>query len=213
MNAESIGVGIVEDNQDLRDILNDIVSNAAGFELSFAVSRAEDGIDEIGQGVLPDIVLMDIGLPGIDGIEGTRQISQLSPSTRVVMLTIYEEDTKVFDAICAGASGYLLKPTGAAELVEALHDVARGAAPINGFIAKKMLERFASQAPIPDYGLTQREKEILSRLVDGAPLKRIAADLSLSYHTVDNHVRNVYHKLHVRSRALAVAKALREGLV
>ena len=213
MNRQEISVGIVEDKQDLRDILKDIVSTSTGFALCFAVDRAEDGIDVITQGSIPDIVLMDIGLPGIDGIEGTRRIADLSPSTRVVMLTIHEDDAKVFDAICAGASGYLLKPTAAPALVDALNEVARGAAPINGFIAKKMLERFAREAPIPDYGLTAREQEILSRLVDGAPLKVIAADLNLSYHTVDNHVRNVYHKLHVRSRALAVAKALREGLV
>ena len=130
------------------------------------------------------------------------------------MLTVHEEDEKVFEAICAGASGYLLKPASPKQVVQAVRDVRNVAAPINGYIAGKVLGMFARlAAPGPDYGLTAREKEILGLMVEGLTMKEAADRLSLSYHTIDSHVRNVYGKLHVRSRGSAVAKALRERIV
>lgn len=168
-------------------------------------------------GLEPDVVLLDIGLPGLDGIEGARRLLSLRPRARVVMLTVHEEDAAVFEAICAGASGYLLKPLPAERLVAAVREVAAGAAPINGAIAKRILDRFVSLPRPPlggdAYGLSPREREILSALVRGLTLRECAAELAISTHTVDTHVRHIYDKLRVRSRGGAVAKAVRERIV
>jgi DNA-binding NarL/FixJ family response regulator len=160
---------------------------------------------------------MDIGLPGIDGIEGTRRIKALSPTTRIIMLTVHEESREIFEAICAGASGYLLKPSSANDISDAVHDALQGAAPINAFIAGKMLEMFARLAEprsaAEDYGLTAREREILQLLVEGLTVGQIAERLGISFHTVDSHTRNIYAKLHVHTRTSAVAKTLKEHLI
>ena len=160
---------------------------------------------------------MDLGLPGLSGIEGVRHLRVRSPGSKVVILTIHEDDQKVFDAICAGAVGYLLKPSPPERIVEAIREVERGASPINASIARKVLDAFArgGMAPsvTPDYGLTPRETEILELLVEGLTMKAIADRLGVSYHTIDNHLRNIYCKLHVSSRTRAVAKAVQERLV
>jgi len=182
-----------------------------------SVGNCEDMLAALDEGLVPDIVLMDIGLPGMSGIEGVRHLRSSAPTARVIILTIHDEDEKVFEALCAGASGYLLKPTSPQGIVEAIHQVQRGAAPINAYIARKVLTMFARLSPLPapatGYGLTRREKEILQLLVDGLTLRQIAAQLNVSFHTVDNHVRNIYDKLHVHSRSGAVAKALKERLL
>jgi DNA-binding NarL/FixJ family response regulator len=207
-------VWLVEDNDLYRDTIAGVLRDAPGVDCALAVSACEEALSAVEAGEVPDIVLMDIGLPQMDGIEGTRLLRQLSPSTRVIMLTVHDEEDKIFEAICAGASGYLLKPLPLDRLLAALSDVAAGAAPINGYIASKILERFATLAsPRGDYGLTDREREILTLLVDGLVMKQIASRLAISYHTVDTHVRNIYDKLHVHSRAEAVAKAVRERLL
>jgi len=132
-------------------------------------------------------------------------------------LTIHAEDEKVFEAICAGATGYLLKPSSSTEIIEAVREVERGAAPINPYIARKMLGLFARLSPPRpaegDYRLTPREKTILQLLVEGLTMEQIASRLTLSYHTIDNHLRNIYRKLHVHSRSRAVTKAIREELI
>lgn len=160
---------------------------------------------------------MSMSIPGKSGIEGIERIRSVSPASKVVVLTIHGEDDKVFSAICAGASGYLLKPSDPARIISALRDVQKGAAPINPYIARRVLGMFSrlapSREPVDDYGLTGREREILQLLVDGLKMKRIATELNLSYHTISNHLRNIYHKLHVHSRSSAVAKALQEDLL
>lgn len=217
MSTTPASVWIVEDNALYRRSLADIVESTPGLRCPVAVGSFEEALPAFDEGLIPDIMLMDIGLPGMSGIEGARQVRGLSPSTRVVMLTIHDDDDKVFEALCAGASGYLLKPSGPEQIVAALRDVQSGAAPMNGSIARKLLEMFtrlaASRAVAPDYGLTAREKEILQLLVDGLSMKQVAARLHLSYHTINTHQRNVYDKLHVHSRGSAVAKALRERLL
>lgn len=212
--SDGPAVWLVEDNDLYRDGVAEVLRQAGDVECGLAVSSCEEALAALLAGAAPDVVLMDVGLPGIDGIEGTRRIRELSPSTRVIMLTVHDEEDKVFQAICAGASGYLLKPLSREDLLAALGEVTRGGAPINAYIAGKVLERFAALAGAPgDYGLTPREREILALLVDGLAMKEAAARLGISYHTVDTHVRNVYEKLHVRSRAEAVAKAVRERLL
>ena len=217
MSEPPVNVWIVEDNALYRRTLADLVGQTAGLRCEVAAASFEEALSAFDEHLVPDIGLMDIGLPGLSGIEGTRQVRGLSPTSRVIMLTVHDEQEKVFEALCAGASGYLLKPSRAEQIVEAIRDVQKGAAPMNGYIARKVLDLFArlgvSAAPATDYGLTAREKEILQLLVDGLSMKQVAARLDLSYHTIDTHQRNIYDKLHVRSRGSAVAKALKERLL
>ncbi len=216
MTREPLGVWIVEDNRMLRRNLAELIEEQEAMTCPLAASSCEEFLLALDSGQVPDVVLMDLGLPGKSGVEGIVRMRSISPATKVIVLTIHEEDEQVFEAICAGASGYLLKPSPPEKILEAIHDVQRGAAPINAYIASKMLSMFSRLSPPPreeDYGLTAREREILRLLVDCLTMKQIAAELNLSYHTVGNHLRNIYHKLHVRSRASAMAKALREDLV
>lgn len=201
----------------LRESLAELVSQQPDMRCTLAVDSCEDLVAALDGDAVPDIVLMDIGLPGRSGIDGVLRLSSISPATKVVILTIHGEDDQVFEAICAGASGYLLKPSPPEKIIAAIREAMDGAAPINPYIARRMLALFSRLAPprTPDrdYGLTAREKEILQRLVDGLTMGQIAGELGLSYHTIDNHLRNIYRKLHVRSRSKAVAKALTEDLL
>ena len=209
-----LSVWLVEDNDLYRDTIASVIEEADGMTCPVAVAAGEAALDALDDGHVPDIVLMDIGLPGMNGIEAARRISARSPTTRIVMLTVHEEDDAVFEAISAGASGYLLKPSSAARIVEAVEGVRRGAAPINMYIARKLLDTFTRlSVPKADYGLTDREHEILQHLVEGLTMQQIADHLCVSYHTVNTHVRNIYDKLHVHTRSGAVAKALKERLV
>lgn len=217
VSPEPASVWIVEDNRMLRRNLAELVDEQKDLTCALAVESCEEFLAALDQDRVPDVVLMDLGLPGRSGIEGIARIQSVSPATHVVVLTIHEEDEKVFEAICAGASGYLLKPSTPERVLDAIRRVRHGAAPINGYIARKMLSMFSRLSPpqpAPEsYGLTPREREILQQLVDGLTMQQIADALHISYHTVGNHLRNVYHKLHVRSRSSAVAKAVREKLV
>ena len=210
-------VWLVEDNAAYRRDLAELLRQSPGLDCPLAVASCEKALAAVEEGQIPDILLMDIGLPGIDGIEGARRLRALAPSARVIILTVHEEDEQIFAAICAGASGYLLKPLPADQIVAAIHEVSRGAAPISGYIARRVLEMFARFPPAPPredgYGLTGREKEILQLLVDDLTVRTVSTRLNLSVHTIDTHVRNIYDKLHVRSRSGAVVKALRERLV
>jgi DNA-binding NarL/FixJ family response regulator len=214
---EEADVWVVEDNAVFRNALASLLTATQGMHCSVAVESCEQAFDALELGGAPDIVLMDIGLPGIDGIKGTRRIKAQSPTTRIIMLTVHEESREIFEAICAGASGYLLKPSSANDISDAVHDALQGAAPINAFIAGKMLEMFARLAEprsaAEDYGLTAREREILQLLVEGLTVGQIAERLGISFHTVDSHTRNIYAKLHVHTRTSAVAKTLKEHLI
>jgi DNA-binding NarL/FixJ family response regulator len=210
-------IWIVEDSGMLRETLAELVDEQADMRCALAVDCCEDLFAALEAGDVPDIVLMDIGLPGRSGIEGVARVASVSPASQVLILTIHDEDEKVFEALCAGASGYLLKPSPPEQILEAIRSVRAGGAPINPYIARKVLGVFArlpaAKPREPAYGLTAREREILQLLVGGLTLGQIAARLHLSYHTIDNHVRNIYRKMHVRSRSRAVAKALGEELI
>jgi DNA-binding NarL/FixJ family response regulator len=214
---EEIDVWVVEDKAIFRNALKSLLDRSPGLSCSLSVGTCEQALETLELGAAPDIVLMDIGLPGMDGIEGTKRIKTLSPTTRIIMLTVHEESQSIFDAICAGASGYLLKPSSAENIAAALRDVQQGAAPISPFIAGKILDMFSRLAEPKsasgEYGLTARELEILELLVEGFTVPQVADRLGVSFHTVDSHTRNIYAKLHVRSRTAAVAKTLKERLI
>jgi DNA-binding NarL/FixJ family response regulator len=162
----------------------------------------------------PEIFFVDIGLPGMSGIEGIQQIKRISPTSHIIIITVYDDDQKVFNALCAGASGYLLKSSPDEKIIEAITDVLNGGAPMNAQIARKALNVFLNRtSTVDDYGLTNREKDILGLVVEGLPKKQIADHLHISYYTVDTHIKNIYAKLHVQSSTGAVSKALKERLI
>jgi DNA-binding NarL/FixJ family response regulator len=167
---------------------------------------------------MPDVVLMDIELPGTDGITATKDIITKWPEVKVLIQTVFEDDDKIFDAICAGASGYILKSTSAARLVDAIHEVASGGSPMSPYIANRVLKLFQRFAPPTHQSddklkLSNREKEILLLMTDGHNLHAIAERIFLSYETIRTHVKRIYKKLHVASASEAVARAIRERLV
>ena len=207
-------VWLVEDNDPFRNNIKKLVDLTEGLQCEKSFTNCEEAIKELDTAAAPDLVLMDIGLPGMDGIEGVRRLKAIAPSIEVVMLTAFDENDKIVQAICAGASGYLLKNTSAEEIIESLKAILNGGAPINAQIARKVLQMFSKiAASHDDYGLTAREKDILRLLIDGLIAKQIADKLSVSYHTIDTHIRNIYSKLQVHNRSGAVAKALKERIL
>jgi DNA-binding NarL/FixJ family response regulator len=205
---------VVEDDALYRRTIAELLHGVPGIRCDHAFSRCEDALHALDTEPAPDVVLMDLGLPGMNGIEGTARVRELSPATRVIILTIHEDNEKVFDALCAGASGYLLKSSPPEEIERAMVEVLKGGAPINAHIARKMLAMFTRLAgPRNPSPLTRREREILKLMVDGLTKKQIADQTFLSYHTIDTHLKNIYAKLEVHSRSGAVAKALNEHLL
>jgi DNA-binding NarL/FixJ family response regulator len=209
-----VSVWIIEDNRPLRETLAEVVDGDAATRCTLAAEGYEEALEALARGEVPQVVLSDLELPGMDGIEGIGRIKTQSPATHVVVLTIHEDDDRVFNALCAGATGYLLKPASGERIVEAIQTALSGGAPMNAFIASKVLRMFTRYTrPAADYGLTDREREILHLLVEEHTQREVAEALFLSPHTVDTHLRNIYAKLQVHSRTGAVAKALRERLL
>ena len=208
-----VSVWLIEDNHTFRNTVARALSRVEGLECSQHFANAEDAIDAMLGGGVPDVILLDVELPGQNGIEAVQKIKSLSPSTRVVMLTVFDDHEKVFRAICAGASGYLLKTSPVERIVQSIHEALSGGAPMTPRVASAVLQMFSKMAqPKQDYGLTQREQKILELMTTGLLKKEIADSLSLSYHTVDTHLRNIYTKLHVHNRSGAVGKAIKERL-
>ncbi len=208
-----ITVWLVEDNHTFRNTVARVLGEVEGVECSQRFANAEDALDALLGGAVPDVVLLDVELPGKSGIEAVSQIKAISPATRIVMLTVFDDHEKVFKAICAGASGYLLKTSPVERIVESVHEALDGVAPMTPRVAKSVLDMFARLSrPRHDYVLTRQEQKILELMAQGLIKKEIADRLALSYHTVDTHLRNIYTKLHVHTRTGAVAKALQEKL-
>lgn len=207
-------VWLVEDNALFRETIADLLNDAPGVQCTMAFAACEEALAALESDLLPDVILMDIGLPGMSGLEGVGRIKTLAPAVHVVMLTVHHDDDKIFEAICAGASGYLLKTARPEEIVQAVVQARTGGAPIDARIARRVLEMFTRlAAPRADYGLSDREREILHHLVEGRTKKQIAEALFLSPHTIDGHIRNIYAKLQVHTRTGAVTKALKENLI
>ena len=209
-----ISVWLIEDHADFRRMVAWQINQIADLRCTCAFSTCEEALGALGKEPAPEVILCDVGLPGMDGITGISAIKALSPATHIIMLTVHDDPHKVFGAICAGASGYLLKDASEETLTAAIHEVLLGGAPMNPRVARLVLEKFAHQnaAPRDNYGLSGREKEILELMVQGLIKKEIADRLGVSYHTVNNHLRSIYEKLHVHTRGGAVAKALNERL-
>src|SRR5690349_13899447 len=206
----AITVSIVEDNEQLRGTLARVINRAEGFRCVSQYASAEDALKDLPQ-VKPEVVLMDINLPGINGVECVRQLKQVLPQTQVMMLTVYEDTENIFNALAAGAAGYLLKRTKSAELLEAIREVHGGGSPMTTHIARKVTQSFqkAGPSPQPTENLSEREQQVLDCLSQGFLYKEIAEKLGISYETVHTYIRRIYEKLQVRTRTEAVAKFLK----
>lgn len=204
-----IRVAIVEDNARLRGSLSRLIQLSPGFKCVGEHVSGEEALAALPK-LKPDVVLMDINLPGMNGVECVRQLKPQLPQTQVMMLTVYENTDLIFQALTAGATGYLLKQTPPAELLAAVRDVHNGGSPMTGHIARKVVASFqqASNAGAEFENLTPRERQVLDYLAKGFLYKEIAEAMSISYDTVHTHIRKIYEKLHVRSRTEAVAKHL-----
>jgi len=206
-----ISVSIVEDNDQLRTTLARVISRADGFRCASQHASAEEALKELSS-VAPDVVLMDINLPGLNGVECVRQLKPLLPQTQVLMLTVYEDTENIFNALAAGAAGYLLKRTARDELLSAIREVHAGGSPMTAHIARKVVQSFQRTSPSaqPTENLSAREQEVLDLLSQGFLYKEIADKLGISYETVHTYIRRIYEKLQVRTRTEAVARFLRK---
>lgn len=209
----SIAVSIVEDNPQVRGSLAKLIDGAPGFRCVSRHGSAEDALVEIPK-VKPEVVLMDINLPGINGVECVRRLKPLLPKAQMIMLTVYQNTEHIFNALAAGATGYMLKQTPPAELLDAIKEVHAGGSPMSSHIARKIVQSFQQPVPVVDpesASLSPREAEVLELLAKGFLYKEIADQMKVSYATVHTHIRHIYEKLHVRSRTEAVAKHLGSG--
>jgi DNA-binding NarL/FixJ family response regulator len=203
-------VSIVEDSDKLRETLVRVLNRADGFRCVSHYANAEDALKDLPE-AKPDVVLMDINLPGMNGVECVRQLKKIAPEIQVMMLTVYEDTENIFDALAAGASGYMLKRTAGKELLEAIAEVKRGGSPMTTHIARKVVQSFqrSAAAAAQTESLSEREQQVLDLLSQGLMYKEIADKLSISYETVHTYIRRIYEKLQVRTRTEAVAKFLR----
>lgn len=204
---------MVEDNHAFRNTVTKLLNQTSDIRCTQAFPACEDALARLGTGAAPNVILLDVELAGMNGIEGLGKIKALAPGIRVVMLTVFENHERVFRAICAGASGYLLKASPFDKIVESIHQVMTGGSPMSPRVATSVLEMFTKMVtPKKDFGLTERERQVLELMKEGLTKKEIAGRLELSFHTVDDYLRNIYAKLHVHSQAGAVAKAMKHEL-
>jgi DNA-binding NarL/FixJ family response regulator len=212
--TEPISIWLIEDHRTYGERLARALNRLPHLACTHRFTACEDALEALRTHAPPHVLLLDVGLPGMSGIDGIAPLRRAAPQTSIVILTVFEDDDKILQAICAGAIGYLLKTSSTDDIAAAIHSAAAGGSPINPWIARRMLALFAKvPAPPSDYGLTPRELSILELLVQGLTIKEAASTLGIGYYTADEYIRSVYTKLHVRSRGSAIAKALKEGLV
>ena len=212
-----INVIFFEDNKKYRESLSILIDGTPGFALVGAFADANDVVNKIAQ-FNPDVVLMDIEMPGMSGIEALNEIKEHYPKLNVLMQTVFEDDDKIFESICNGASGYILKNTPPTQLLESIADTYNGGAPMSPVIAKKVLQLLQSKGKPQEVSdneiaLTPREREVLLHMVNGMSYKMIADKCDITFETVRSHIKNIYEKLHVATMTEAVAKAIRNNLV
>lgn len=207
-------VAIIEDQREIREGLGTLIDLTEGFRCTGRYGSVEEALARLPAEV-PDVVLSDIGLPGMSGIEGVRRLKERYPALLVLMLSVYDDDERVFDALCAGACGYLLKKTPPARLIESLREAVEGGAPMSPEVARRVIALFRDFRPPKkaDYDLTPHETRLLKLLVEGHNYKTAAFELNVSVNTVSFHLKKIYEKLQVHSKSEAVAKALRHGLI
>lgn len=213
-DTNALSVAIIEDQPRIREGLRVLIDGSDGFRCAASFGSMEEALAGIGRD-LPAVVLVDIGLPEMSGIDGVRLLKKRYPGLAMVMLTVYDDDQRVFEALCAGACGYLLKKTPPARLLESLKEVAGGGAPMSPQVARRVISLF-QKVRTPEeaeYALTAHEIRLLKLLVEGHNYKTAADELGVSIHAISFHMRNIYEKLEVHSKSEAVAKALRAGIV
>lgn len=207
-------VWLIEDNASLRRNVARVVDRVPGFRSTGQFQRCEDALAQLRDPAIapPAIVLLDVGLPGMSGLDGIALLKEAAPRVQIVVLTVFEDDEKIYRAICAGASGYLVKTAPLAQLAAALTEVAAGGSPMTPRVARRVLEMFTRMAPQPStQPLSPRERQVIELMAEGLTNKEIAVRLELSVYTVMEYVGVIYEKLHVNTRAGAVAKAMRSG--
>ncbi|TLD68729.1 response regulator transcription factor [Phragmitibacter flavus] len=211
-------VWIIEDNPAFRRGIERVLAQHPIFTDIQSFRRCEDALALLSNNP-PETILLDIGLPGMDGIEGITRIKQIAPDTTILMLTVFEDDDKIFRAVCAGASGYLLKSEPAKQVIAAIEQALAGGSPMNPRVARRVLEMLTKSAPprtvppSPEHDLTDREIAVLELMVDGLARKQIADQLDLNPHTTDYIMRCIYKKLHVNCLASAISIAMKDGIV
>jgi DNA-binding NarL/FixJ family response regulator len=214
MSSETIRVAIVEDDKATCHGLALLIGGAPGFGCIWQCGSVEDALQRLTDP--PDVLLLDIHLPGIPGSEGVRLFRDRYPNMQVVMLTVFDDADRVFESICNGACGYLLKKTSPEQLLEAIHQAHHGGAPMTPEIARKVITLFRQTAPPPskaEHRLSSRELEVLALLAEGYGYVNIAARLEITVNTIRNHIRSIYEKLHVNTSAEAVSKAIRKHII
>jgi DNA-binding NarL/FixJ family response regulator len=212
--ASSLRVVLIEDIREVRDGLSALISGTAGYECVATYGRMETALARI-EADKPDVILTDLGLPGMSGIEGIERLRGIFPQTPIVALTIFDNEDQIFNALCRGANGYLLKTIPPVRLLEALQEAVEGGSPMSPSIAARVVNLFRTFRPPEhaEYRLTPQEVQLLKLLLDGHHKKTAAREMGISFHTVSFHLKNIYDKLQVHSKTEAVAKALREKLV
>jgi len=212
--ASNLRVVLIEDLREIREGLTALINGTAGFQCVASYGMMETALAKIERDA-PDVILTDLGLPGMSGIEGIERLREIFPAVPIIALTIYDNDREIFNALCNGANGYLLKTTPPARLLEALKEAVDGGSPMSPTIAARVVNLFRTfRPPAPaDYRLTPQEITLLKLLIEGHHKKTAAREMEISIHTVSFHLKNIYEKLQVHSKTEAVAKALREKLV
>ena len=213
-NTEPTIVAIIEDQREIRECLSILIDRSEGFRCAGSFRSMESALEQLGTDT-PDVALVDIGLPGMSGIDGIRVMKERFPAVRPVVLTVYEDDERIFDALCAGACGYLLKRTPPERLLESLREVVNGGAPMSPEVARRVIVLFRTIRPPQhhEYDLTPHELRLLKMLVEGHSYRTAAEALGVTVHAVSFHLRSIYEKLQVHSKTEAVAKALSQRLI
>jgi DNA-binding NarL/FixJ family response regulator len=208
-------IWLIEDNPAFREATEVALSQQEPPHVCKPFESCETAVSELKKNAeRPEVILLDVGLPGVDGITGIKALKELAPEAAILILTVFDDDEKIFRAICAGASGYLLKAESLSNIGFAIEQAVAGGSPMNPQVARRVLAMFSKFAPVKtDYGLSNREREILERMVNGFSKKEIASQLDVSVHTVNTFVRIMYKKLHVNCQTAAVSMALRQGII